>query len=371
MDRNREVVKTGWVNVAANVFLSALKLAVGYLANSVSIITDAVNNVSDALSSAITIVGTKLSEKAPDRRHPFGYGRVEYLVSLVIGIIILYAGFETLKNSVRRIITPEPHDFSTVTLIVVAAAVLIKVFLGRYTKKRGEELSSSPLRASGRESLHDAIESAATLAAAVVYMTLGYNIEAWIGAVLSLLIIKMGIDLLRETAGFILGKSADSKLASDVRSSISSFPEVEDVYGIVIHSYGWGHLMGSAHVEVSDRLKVAWIDNLQRAITRKVREDTGVEMLGLSIYAVNTRSEETIRIRETVREIVNATDGASSMHGFYIDLADKTMSFDVVTEYGVKDSDALRGEISRKVKEVYPEYGISVTTSLDFTDSGK
>ena len=369
MDRNRAVVKTSWINIAANLFLSALKLTVGSLANSVSIITDAVNNISDALSSAITLIGTRLSEKAPDRRHPFGYGRVEYLVSLVIGIIILYAGIETLKSSVERIITPESNEYTAVTLIVIAAAVIIKVFLGLYTKRRGEELYSSPLKVSGKESLHDAIESAAALAAAVIYLTLGISIEAWIGAVLSLLIIKMGLDLLKETAGFILGKSADGKLASAVRRSISSFPEVEDVYGIVIHSYGWGHLMGSAHVEVSDRFKVAWIDNLQRAITRKVREDTGVEMLGLSVYAVNTHSEETVRIRETVRDIVAGTDGAVGMHGFYIDLADKTMSFDVVLEFGVKDEETLRCDILRRVKEVCPEYDISVTLSHEFTDS--
>ena len=367
MNRNRSIIKTGWIGIAANIFLSAFKLAVGFLANSVSIITDAVNNFSDALSYVISIIGIKLSEKEPDREHPFGYGRIEYLVSIVIGIIILYAGIETLRNSVIRIIRPEENEYTAFTLVVLAAAVIVRLVLGRHVKKQAEILESPALKASGHEELHGAVESAATLVAAVVCMITGFSFEAWIGAAISLLIIKTGVAAIWESAGYILGKSADAKLAEAVRDSILSFPEVEDVYGIVIHSYGWGRQMGSAHVEVSDRYKVAWVDNLQRAVTRKVMEDTGVEMLGISVYAVNTHSEAAISAREKVRSIVDETDGAARMHGFYIDLADKTMSFNVVTEFGFDDVGALRDEISRKVHETFPEYNISITTGHDFT----
>ena len=367
-ERNRSIIRTSWLGIAANFVLSGFKLAVGYAANSVSIIADGVNNVTDALSSAITIIGTKLSEKDPDRKHPFGYGRVEYLSSLIIGIVILYAGFDALKNSVTKIIHPEANDYSAITLIVVSVAVLAKIFIGLYTRKKGRTLDSQALVASGKDALNDAIASTATLAAAVIYMTTGFRVEAWIGAAISLIIIKTGIDTIRETAGNIVGKSADLELANAVRKSIESFPEVEGVYDIVIHSYGRKNQLGSAHIEVSDRYKVAWIDNLQRAVTAKVRKDTGVEMLGLTICAINTYSEEVIDARETVRKIVSEAEGARQMHAFYIDRVDKTMSFDVVLEFGVRSKRSLHDELMQKLRERYPDYHIRITVDHIFTE---
>ena len=369
LNRNRSIIRTSLVAIAANFLLAGFKLMVGLAANSVSILTDAINNVSDALSSAVTIVGTRLSAKEPDRKHPFGYGRIEYLSSLLIGVIILYAGFDALRNSIARILHPEPNDYSTVTLLVVGAAVLVKVFIGLYTKKKGVLLDSEALRASGKDALNDAAASTATLIAAVVYMTTGRSIEAWVGALISLIIIKAGFETLRETTGDILGRSADVKLAAAVRKSILSFPEIDGVYDIIIHNYGKEMLLGSAHIEVSDKYTVAWVDNLQRAVMRKVREDTGVEMLGLSLYAINTRSEEAIAARETVRHIVLATEGAKQMHGFYIDLVDKSMSFDAVLDFGVRSRESFYNEILQKVLECYPEYTVQITVDYDFTDS--
>lgn len=199
MNRSEEIIKTGFVGIACNVFLAVFKFAVGLLSNSVSIRMDALNNLTDALSSVITIVGTKLSERKPDRKHPFGYGRIEYLTSLMIGIFILYAGFGALRESVFRIIHPEPVDYSVRSLVIVAAAVIVKILLGLYTSKRGRLLDSAALAASGHEALIDSVTSAATLVAALIYVFSGASIEAYVGAVIAILIIKAGADLLRET----------------------------------------------------------------------------------------------------------------------------------------------------------------------------
>lgn len=220
--------------------------------------------------------------------------------------------------------------------------------------------------ASGKDALNDAIISLATLAAAIVYIRTGYSVEAWVSAAISLFIMKTGFDTLRETAGSIIGKRMDAQLIQKVRETIRSFPEVEDAYDIVIHSYGKENLLGSAYVEVLDRYKVAWVDNLQRAVARKVLEETGVKMLGLSIYAINTRSEETVRIREAVRRIVSDTQGARQMHGFYIDLVDKTMNFEVAVEFGKHDNEALREELIRKMKTAYPEYQIRISVENEY-----
>ena len=368
MSRNRAIIRTSAAGIAGNLLLAVFKLAVGTAANSVSIITDAVNNIADGMSSLVTIIGTRLSEKEPDKEHPFGYGRIEYLSSLIIGLLITYAGFDALRSSVLRLLHPEPVDYSALTMAVVAAGVLVKVLIGLHTKKQGEKLSSQPLIASGIDALNDSIGSAAILLAAVIYMMSGYAVEAWVGAAISLLIMKNGIVTLRETASGILGEAPDIKLAAAVRNSIQSFPEIDGVYDLAIHSYGRERLVGSAHIEVSDQLTVAWIDNLQRAVIRKVKEDTGVEMMGLSIYAINTSSGEIIAIREAVRNIVRKTEGGKEMHGFYIDFVDKTMNFEAVLEFGVRSAESFRKELLEKVKTAYPEYDIQINVLHDFTE---
>ena len=309
-----------------------------------------------------------LSAKKPDRSHPFGYGRVEYLASLAIGVLILYAGLDAFRKSLERILHPQSNDYSLVTLILVTAGIAVKLLLGLYTKKKGAELDSGALRASGRDALVDSVVSTATLVAAIVQMLSSCSIEAWIGVGISLFIVKMGIDTLRESTGIILGQSTDLKLAAAVRKSIRSFPEVEHVYDIVIHSYGKEKLFGSAHVEVDDRYTVAWIDNLQRAIERRVWDETGVEMLGVSIYAINTKSPDVVAAREAVREAVSATEGTRHMHGFYIDLVDKTMNFVVEVGFGVREPEAISDEVLRRIKEKYPDYEFKIAVTYDFTD---
>jgi cation diffusion facilitator family transporter len=368
MNRSKEIIRTSCIGIACNILLSAFKFAVGIFANSVSIRTDALNNLTDALSSVITIVGTRLSEKEPDRKHPFGYGRIEDITSLLIGIIILYAGIEAIRHSVNRIIHPEPVEYTKYTLIIVTAAIAVKIILGLYTCSRGRKLESAALIASGKDALFDSVTSAATLIAALVYMYAGKSIEAYVGLAIALLIVKTGIDTIRETVSTILGERVDLELASRVKAAISSFPEVEGVFDLVIHSYGREKLIGSASIEVADSLTAAWIDNLQRAIAQKVMEDTGVEMLGLTIYAVNSKDEEAVRIRETIRKMAAENSNVIGIHGFYIDKVDRDIKFHVVTDYGCGDARAAARELKERIGKVYPDYNIRVLAEKDFAD---
>lgn len=368
MGRNKAIVRASFVGIGANLFLALFKLAAGLAANSVSILTDAINNFADMMSSLITIIGTRLSEKEPDRRHPFGYGRIEYLASLLIGMIIVYAGIDALRRAVYRILHPEESEFSALTLLIIGMAVLVKILIGIYTKKRGKALDSKALTASGIDALSDAAVSASTLAAALVFLVAGVNIEAWVGAAISLLIMKTGVDTLRETVGSLLGERTDAKLTRDVQNAIRSFPEIDGVYDIVIHSYGKDRLLGSTHVEISDQFTVAWVDNLQRAVTRKVLEETGVELLGLSVYARNTQSPEVMDARKVLQSIVDGTEGASQLHGFYIDFVDKTMSFEAVLEFGSRSRKSLLEELKEKVLAAFPEYDIAIAVEYDFAE---
>lgn len=356
------------MGIVGNLFLACFKFAIGGITNSIAIITDAVNNLTDILSAVITIVGTRLSDKEPDRKHPFGYGRLEYLTTLVISGIILYAGITVLIESVHRIIHPEPSTYSRATMIIVFVAVLVKIAMGIYAKRKGAELDSAALTASGHDAIDDSLETAAAFIAAVIYVEAGISLEAYVGIVISILIMRTGIETLHEMISVILGERVDVSLAARVRESIMSFPEIDGVFDLVIHNYGKEKLYGSAHIEVPDVLTAGWVDNLQRAVTRKVLQDTGVEMLGLTIYAENTRDAQVIQMKEDIRKVVLSKDSVIGMYGFYLDKIDKEIKFDAVTDFEVSDREAVRRELVEEVSKLYPDYSISIAMKRDISD---
>lgn len=365
MDRTRAIIKTSIVGILANFFLSAFKLVVGITANSVSITMDAVNNISDALSSIITIIGAKLSVRTPDRKHPFGYGRIEALSALIIGMMIFYAGLTAIRESVQRIIHPEATEYSTEAFIVMGAAIVIKILMGVYTRHRGHELESKSLIASGKDALDDSILTVSTLVAALIYIYSDVNIEAYVGAVIALLIVRTGYETLKSTISELLGERISPELAHSVKQSILSFPEVEGVYDLVIHNYGREIMVGSTHIEISDALRAPWIDNLQRSIADKVYMDTGVDMMGITIYAINSRNEKAIEMRQSIRKITEKYEHVLQMHGFYLDEVDKAIRFDIVVSFDADDENAIRDSIRKETEELYPGYEVSIIIDHD------
>ena len=206
VSREKVIVRTSIIGIIANVLLAAFKAAVGLLSHSIAVILDAVNNISDAGSSVITIVGAKLAGREPDKKHPFGYGRIEYLSAMIISVIVLYAGITSLVESIRKIINPETPDYSAVSLIIIGTAVAVKFFLGRYVKATGEKVNSDSLINSGEDARLDAVISASTLLAAAIFLIFHISLEAWLGALISLVIIKSGLEMLKDTISRILGE---------------------------------------------------------------------------------------------------------------------------------------------------------------------
>ena len=211
--RERTIVRTSIIGVGANILLVAAKALVGILSNSIAIILDAVNNLSDALSSVVTMVGAKLAARRPDKKHPLGHGRIEYLSAMIVAAIILYAGVTSLIESVKKIINPETPDYSVVSLVIVGVAVLVKIVLGINVKKVGNSVNSDSLVNSGDDAVLDSVISATTLAAAAVYLIFNISLEAWLGAVIAIVIIKAGFDMLKDTLSKILGERVDAQLA--------------------------------------------------------------------------------------------------------------------------------------------------------------
>ena len=368
MNRTNEIVKVSIIGIATNAVLAAIKIAIGTISGSIAIRTDGINNMGDSLISVLTLIGARLAVKEPDRRHPFGYGRIESVVSLIIGLVILYAGFGAFRESILRITNPVEVDYSAPAITAISIALVFKVALGIYTKRRGKELESTGLLASGEDSLHDSLMSAATIISALIYVFMGVNIEQYIGVLISLFIIKTGIDTVRETVSNLLGERISVGLVDKVKESIMSFPEVLGVYDIALHSYGKERMIGSAHIEIPEELKVAWIDNLQRAIAHKVYEDTGVEMMGVSVYAVNSKRSASEEIRGKIAEIVSEFSEVISMHGFYIDITDRAIRFDVVTDFGIKSRGELAERIKNRVEKEYSDYEIEVHVDYALTD---
>ena len=366
--REKTIVKTSIVGIIANVFLAAFKAVIGLMTNSIAIVLDAVNNISDAGSSLITIVGTKLAGREPDKKHPFGYGRIEYLSAMVISVIVLYAGITSFVESVKQIIHPETPDYNTVSLIIVAVAVVVKILLGRYVKGVGEKVNSDSLINSGKDATLDSIISASTLAAAGIFMIFHVSLEAWLGAVISLIIIKSGVEMLRDTISQILGERNDTELVKGIKETVMGFPDVQGAYDLVLNNYGPDTWNGSIHIEVPDTYSADQLDQLIREITMKVLAEHHVLLTAIGVYSMNTKDENVIKVRGRVQDIVLANEYVRQMHGFYLLEDQKAMRFDVVVSFDAKDRKAVYREVKESVQKAFPDYQLQVAMDTDFAE---
>lgn len=366
-DREKTIVRTSVIGIIANVLLAAFKAAVGIISNSIAVTLDAVNNLSDALSSVITIIGAKLGAKKPDKKHPLGYGRIEYLSSMIVAAIVLYAGITSLVESVKKIIHPEAADYGVVSLIIIAVAIIVKLLLGRYVKKQGEEVNSGALVASGKDASFDAILSASVLASAIVFLIWGISLEAYVGVIISIVIIKAGIEMMIETLNDIIGQRGDAEMSKQIKRLVNEEPEVRGAYDLNLFNYGPDKYYGSVHMELPDTMTVDEVDVLTRKIQLKVYQETGVILTGIGVYSYNTSNDEAAEIRNAVQHTILSHDWALQMHGFYVDTINKTMRFDVVVSFDIDHKEAL-GIMIGEVKELYPDYDVQIIPDVDVTD---
>ncbi len=364
-DREKIIVRTSIYGIAANLLLAGFKAAVGLLSNSIAVVLDAVNNLSDALSSLITIIGAKLANRKPDKEHPLGHGRIEYLSAMIIAAIVLYAGITSFTESVKKIINPVTPEYSAVTLVILAAAVAVKIVLGRYVKKRGEEVDSGSLIASGQDALSDAALSFSVFLCAIIYLLTNISLEAWVGVAISGFIIKAGYEMLSDTLNDILGKRMDRDFLAEIRKTICEDENVNGAFDLILHSYGPDRLIGSVHVEVPGDMTAPQIDQLERSIASRVYEKHKVVLTGIGIYAADL-DDQASSIRADISRMLMKKEGVLQLHGFYIDTQKKILTFDVILDLELPDREETYKEIVREVQEAYPDYTLNVTMDLDF-----
>ena len=366
--REKTIVKTSIIGIAANVFLAAFKAFVGLMTNSIAIVLDAVNNISDAGSSLITIIGTKLAGKEPDKKHPFGYGRIEYLSAMIISVIVLYAGITSFVESVKQIIHPETPDYNVVSLVIVGVAVVVKILLGRYVKGVGVKVNSDSLINSGEDATLDSVISASTLVAAAVFLIFHVSLEAWLGAIISLVIIKSGVEMMKDTISQLLGERNDVELARSIKQTVTSFPDVQGAYDLVLNNYGPDTWNGSIHIEVPDTYSADRLDQLLRDIQVEVVRKHQVILTAIGVYSVNTKDAETIETKKKLLEIVFAHPHVKQLHGFYLIKDQKTMRFDLVISFDAEDRKAAFEEVMADVQKAFPDYTLQGAMDTDFAE---
>ncbi|MBQ7528037.1 MAG: cation transporter [Bacteroidaceae bacterium] len=367
MDRSREIIRTSWIGIAANVLLAGFKAAVGVLASSVAIVMDAVNNLSDALSSVITIVGTKLSQRPPDRKHPFGFGRVEYFSAIIIAVIVLSAGITSLIESVKKIFNPSEPTYTTLTLAVIVVAIAVKLILGQYVKRKGTQLKSDALIASGSDALFDAIITLATLVSAGVMLLWGISLDGILGALISLVIIKAGIEMLASPVNELLGTSISAELTSQIKKEVSEFEGVHGVYDLILHNYGPDIQIGSLHINVLDTMSAHEIHGLTRKITMQMIERHNIVMT-VGVYAIATGENRRAELQTKVMQMLAAHPEIVQVHGFYYSEKDNMLSVDVVPDISVHDEAAFVRQLTAELQPLVPDKQVVIIVDHNYSE---
>lgn len=366
-DREKTIVRTSIIGIAANVLLVAFKAFVGLVSNSIAVILDAVNNLSDALSSVITIIGAKLGAKQPNKKHPLGYGRVEYISSMLVAAIVLYAGITSLVESVRKIFKPEEADYSALSLVIISVAIVVKLILGAYVKKQGKRVNSGALIASGSDASFDAVLSASVLATAVIYLIWGISLEAYVGVVIAGFIVKAGIEMMLETLDDIIGQRSDAEMTKQLRKLICEDSSVRGAYDIILYNYGPNKNYGTVHIELPDNMTVDEVDKITRRIQINVFQKTGIILTGIGVYSYNTSDDEAAQMRNALQKAVLSNDWALQVHGFYADTESKTLHFDVVVSFDIDRKQAL-DILTKQTVQLYPNYTASIVLDADTSD---
>lgn len=362
--REQYGVLSGAVGIACNVFLFALKLVIGFLTGSISIAADAFNNLSDGLSCLISIVGFKVSGKAPDAKHPFGYGRTEYIAGLIVAFIIVLVGVEFLKTSFDRIIHPEPVAFSVVLLVILAVSMLVKLWMGAFNSKIGGRIESPVLMAAGQDSRNDVITTAVVVLGMVAGRFTTLPVDGYVGLLVALFIIWAGIGIVRDTVAPLLGEAADPEVACSIEAIVRESDYIVGVHDLIVHNYGAGRSLASLHAEVPSDSDFVAVHEVIDEAEKRVWQRTGVYLV-IHMDPIDVNNEHVTALRAQVDGVLQEIDEKLSMHDFrVVDGARQiNLIFDVVVpySYGENDKRELLMKIYDRLKAIDVRYNPVVT----------
>lgn len=365
MDRNKKIIRVSILGIFVNVILVIFKGIVGLIANSISIILDALNNFSDAITQVVTLVGAKISGKKPTKKHPYGYGRVEYISNQIVAAIVIAIGAISLKEAIEKIINPSTDiNYTAFTFIIISVSIVVKIIYGIYLRIVGKKLSSTALKATSIDAISDSILSLATLICAIIYVNVGKNFEGYAGVLISIIIIKAGIELMIETINSIIGNRVDDELAKKIKELVNSYDKVKGSYDLIINEYGPEKQIASIHIELDDDVKASEIHRITREITEKAFIEFGI-ILTVGIYASNDEQKE---LKDYITKIVNSYSTIKEMHGFYVDNTKKIISFDLVFDFKENERHKIIEKIKNDIESKYTDYEVYIVLDADYSD---
>lgn len=359
----------GLVGIGCNVLLCLAKVVTGLLINSISVMADGFNNLSDAVSSLISVVGAKLAGKPADQEHPFGHGRIEYIVALIVAFLVMQVGFSLLKSSISKIIHPEELKFSMISVGILLGSVAVKLWLAYFNSKLGKKINSAVMRATAIDSLSDVGATGATIFSLLVYGFLHYNIDGIVGLIVSGLVLLAGIRIIKDTLNPLIGESIDPEVYQQVTEFVEKFPKITGSHDLIIHNYGPTRKMASIHVEVSDQMDITeaheLIDQIEREALRQMK----------LLLVVHTDPVETDDIRvtehkEMLEQILKEIDDRITYHDFRMVDGDHVVNliFDIVIpyDYDKHEQGALKDLISEAVSKIDKQYYCIITLDKSY-----
>lgn len=363
--RQGVVMTTSAVGIIVNVLLASVKVAIGVLANSIAVISEGINNATDSLSSVITMVGAKLSNKRPTKKHPFGYGRIEYITSLIIAGLIIATAVELLKSSIKLIIEPQDLTVNTLTLIIIAASALVKLWLAWYTIKKGKQVNSGILVAMGTDSRNDCIVSAVTIVSALIFIIFNLSVDAYAGIITSLFIFKAGFDILKDTLANLLGQPVEKETADELYSIIRSTPGVLNAADMILHNYGPDRYSGSVNIEMDHQMTVEQLYATIHKLQLDIMHQKGITMV-FGIYAVDRDHSEIKQMRQQIANYVRGKEHVISYHALYLEPQTNVIYVDLVVDYELKDWNRLRTDFTEYMHGLYPDNKIELTIETEY-----
>lgn len=363
---------SGIVGVIVNFILFSVELILGLLANSVAMIADAFHNLADVTSSIVTLIGFKISNKPADKKHPFGYGRIEYISAMAVSLLIIIIGYEFIKTSYMRIIHPEPVNFSIISLIIILIAIPLKLWLSKFNKQLGKTINSSALTATGADALNDVTILIGVIVSLLVSTTTHITIDGEVGIIVAIFIILSGLSLIKETISPLLGQAPDPVLVKALIKGALEYDYIIGVHDLIIHDYGPGRSMASLHAEVPSNVSVMILHDTIDTAEKELSEKLNMHIV-IHMDPINTDSADIMETRKFVSKVLKKFPIIHSMHDFRIvgEGESKNLVFDVVIDFDnvISPSEKLelKDSINKTIKQIHPNYDAVITIDRDYT----
>ena len=359
------ITVTSGLGIIANLLIATTRVLIGVISSSIAIVSEGVNNFADVFTSILALLGTKLAKKHPDEKHPFGYGRIEYLASLIIAALILVTGTETLISSVKLVFNPEEMSLSYLAIAIIAVTAVIKFCLGIYTIKMGEKASSVSLVGVGTESRNDSFASIITIVTALIYLLFHVSLDAYAGIIISLLILKAGIDVLKETLSDLLGRPGEKELAAELYRRIRRTDGIIAAADMMLHNYGPDSWSGSVNVEIDHSKTVGEIYKFLHELQLDIMHELNVTMV-FGVYAVDNDHEEMRALRAVIGRFVKEHAHIKNFHAVYIEPETGKIYCDFIVDYKLRDWDGLRDAFIDYMRKEYGPAEIELTIETEF-----